>query len=58
MDPPCAVRLCQALSFQVNDGEIVEISRRDCELPEAVQPWVLLGHPGDEIAISDVADVC
>jgi hypothetical protein len=29
----------QALSFQINDGEIVELSQRDCELPEEVQPW-------------------
>jgi hypothetical protein len=48
----------QALSFQINDGEIVELSQRDCELPEEVQPWILLGHPGDEVEISDVVDVC
>ena len=48
----------QALSFQVNDGEIVELSQRDCELPEEVQPWILLGHPGDEVTISEVVDVC
>ena len=50
--------LPQALSFQINDGEIVELSQRDCELPEEVQPWILLGHPGDEVTISDVEDVC
>ena len=48
----------QALSFQINDGEIVELSQRDCELPEEVQPWILLGHPGDQVTISDVEDVC
>ena len=48
----------QALSFQINDGEIVELSQRDCELPEEVQPWILLGHPGDSITISEVEDVC
>ena len=47
-----------ALSFQVNEGEIVELSNRECELPELVQPWVLLGHGGDQVTISEVADVC
>ena len=44
----------QALSFQINDGEIVELSQRDCELMyrEEVQPWILLGHAsGDEVEI-------
>ena len=64
-DPTRPARVCvcvcaceQALSFQINDGEIIELSQRDCELPEEVQPWVLLGHPGDEVTISDIVDVC
>ena len=52
------VDVAQALSFQINESEIVELSQRDCELPEAVQPWVLLGHPGDQVTISDIEDVC
>ena len=48
----------QAVSFQINEGEIVELSQHDCELPEEVQPWVLLGHPGDQVTISDIEDVC
>ncbi len=48
----------QALAFQVNDGDVVELPARECELPEEVQPWVLLGHPGDQVEISDVMDVC
>ena len=52
------VGAAQALSFQINEGEIVDLSQRDCELPEEVHPWVLLGHPGDQVTISNIEDVC
>ena len=55
--------LKHTLSFQVHvagkaepEG-VVEVPQKECCLPSRLKPWVMLGHPGDSVTISDVTEL-
>ena len=51
------------LAFQIHQAgmdepfDLVQLSHNDCFVPGSVKPWVMLGHPGESITISDIADL-
>mmetsp|Transcript_45232 Transcript_45232/g.119378 ORF Transcript_45232/g.119378 Transcript_45232/m.119378 type:complete len:191 (+) Transcript_45232:3-575(+) len=52
------------LAFQIHEAgkeepeDIVELEQNDCELPARIKPWVMLGHKGDSVTISDITELC